>query len=253
MGNLNSTMESMFCKYYASHSTKILSLEGEIIPLHGIDVYSEALIDDGTEQSNLDGTGDTRAGGYPARRLTNLQYLSHSFTAVAGVLTTIHMPFVVMYEKEFFYADVASHGVETIDVATALVKYEGAMSGHRNHLCGRERAGCLLEETQNSGVAVALLLGTKCSPDDGRRGRGIKIRGRDEKKILDHLKQDLMDVVFDGAFRGVGDEEVVVGEGVVVISSSLDMLTNSCLRGIMASLIFLEGLYEEAFVEFIVE
>ncbi|GJR87235.1 hypothetical protein Tco_0211246 [Tanacetum coccineum] len=47
--------------------------------------------------------------------------------------------------------------------------------------------------------------------------------GRDEKKRLDHLKQDLR----------VGDEEVVVGEGVVVMSSSLDMLTNSCLGGIM--------------------
>ncbi|GJX70615.1 ATPase subunit 4, mitochondrial [Tanacetum coccineum] len=77
--------------------------------------------------------------------------------------------------------------------------------------------------------------------------------GRDEKKRLDHLKQDLMDVVFDGAFGGVGDEEVVIGEGVVVISSSLDMLTNSCLGGIMVSLIFLEGLDEEAFVEFMVE
>ncbi|GKB96622.1 hypothetical protein Tco_0982759 [Tanacetum coccineum] len=62
-----------------------------------------------------------------------------------------------------------------------------------------------------------------------------------------------VDVVFDGAFGGVGDEEVVVGEGVVVISSSLDMLTNSCLGGIMVSLIFLEGLDEEAFVEFMVE
>ncbi|GJY73632.1 hypothetical protein Tco_0478063 [Tanacetum coccineum] len=62
-----------------------------------------------------------------------------------------------------------------------------------------------------------------------------------------------VDVVFDGAFRGVGDEEVVVGEGVVVISSSLDMLTNSCLGGIMVSLIFLEGLDEEALVEFMVE
>nr|GEX97217.1 hypothetical protein [Tanacetum cinerariifolium] len=41
-----------------------------------------------------------------------------------------------------------------------------------------------------------------------------------------------VDVVFDGAFRGVGDEEVVMGEG-VVISSSLDRLTNSCLGGIM--------------------
>ncbi|GJR81510.1 hypothetical protein Tco_0152295 [Tanacetum coccineum] len=61
-----------------------------------------------------------------------------------------------------------------------------------------------------------------------------------------------VDVVFDGAFGGVRDEEVVVGEGVVVISSSLDMLTNSCLGGIMVSLIFLEGLDEEALVEFMV-
>nr|GEZ62426.1 hypothetical protein [Tanacetum cinerariifolium] len=58
---------------------------------------------------------------------------------------------------------------------------------------------------------------------------------------------------FDGAFGGVGDEEVVVREGVVVTSLSLEMLTNSCLRGIMGSLIFLEGLEEEALVEFIVE
>ncbi|GJX29295.1 hypothetical protein Tco_0237374, partial [Tanacetum coccineum] len=57
-----------------------------------------------------------------------------------------------------------------------------------------------------------------------------------------------LDVVFDGAFRGVEDEEVVVGKCVVVISSSLDMLTNSCLGGIMVSLIFLEGLDEEALV-----
>ncbi|GJR83760.1 hypothetical protein Tco_0154545 [Tanacetum coccineum] len=61
-----------------------------------------------------------------------------------------------------------------------------------------------------------------------------------------------LDVVFDGAFGGVGDEEVVVGEGVVVISSSLDMLTNNCLGGIMVSLIFLEGLDEEALVEFMI-
>ncbi|GJU63530.1 hypothetical protein Tco_1245365 [Tanacetum coccineum] len=55
------------------------------------------------------------------------------------------------------------------------------------------------------------------------------------------------------AFGGVEDEEVIVGEGVVVISSSLDMLTNSCLGGIMVSLIFLEWLDEEALVEFMVE
>ncbi|GKD99679.1 hypothetical protein Tco_1387663 [Tanacetum coccineum] len=42
-----------------------------------------------------------------------------------------------------------------------------------------------------------------------------------------------VDVVFDGAFGRFGDEEVVVGEGMVVISSSLDMLTNNYLGGIM--------------------
>nr|GEW52452.1 hypothetical protein [Tanacetum cinerariifolium] len=57
----------------------------------------------------------------------------------------------------------------------------------------------------------------------------------------------------EGAFRGVRDEEVIVGEGVVVTSSSLEMLTNSCLGGIVVSLIFLEGLEEEALVEFMVE
>ncbi|GKE19695.1 hypothetical protein Tco_1427272 [Tanacetum coccineum] len=61
------------------------------------------------------------------------------------------------------------------------------------------------------------------------------------------------DGVFDGAFGGIGDEEVVVGEGVVVTSSSLDMLTNSCLGGIMVNLIFLEGFEEEELVEFMVE
>nr|GEV87187.1 reverse transcriptase domain-containing protein [Tanacetum cinerariifolium]GEV89151.1 reverse transcriptase domain-containing protein [Tanacetum cinerariifolium] len=68
---------------------------------------------------------------------------------------------------------------------------------------------------------------------------------------LDEVR--LVDVVFNGAFRGVKYEEVVVGEGVVVISSSLEMLTNSCLGGIMVSLIFLEGLEEEALVKFMVE
>nr|GEW96778.1 transposase, Ptta/En/Spm, transposase, Tnp1/En/Spm-like protein [Tanacetum cinerariifolium] len=72
---------------------------------------------------------------------------------------------------------------------------------------------------------------------------------RDFKKFFKRR----VDVVFDGAFGGVGDEKVVEGEGVVVISSSLDMLTNSCLGGIMVSLIFLEGLDEEALVEFMVE
>nr|GEX27600.1 hypothetical protein [Tanacetum cinerariifolium] len=59
--------------------------------------------------------------------------------------------------------------------------------------------------------------------------------------------------VFNGAFGGVEEEEVVVGESVVVTSSSLKMLTNSYLGGIMVNLIFLEGLEEEALVEFMVE
>nr|GEW99008.1 hypothetical protein [Tanacetum cinerariifolium] len=60
-------------------------------------------------------------------------------------------------------------------------------------------------------------------------------------------------VIFDGAFGGVGDEKVIVGEGVVVTSLSLEMLTNNYLGGIMVSLIFLEGLEEEALMEFMVE
>ncbi|GJU02357.1 hypothetical protein Tco_1112695 [Tanacetum coccineum] len=103
---------------------------------------------------------------------------------------------------------------------------------------------------------------------------------RDEKKRLDHLKQDqtmapryrsyeiiatkhgfgsneeevvpkvddvtLVDGVFDGAFGGDGEEDVVMGEGIVVTSSSLEMLTKSFLSGMMVSLIFLEELEEEA-------
>ncbi|GJZ59222.1 hypothetical protein Tco_0615038 [Tanacetum coccineum] len=47
------------------------------------------------------------------------------------------------------------------------------------------------------------------------------------------VKVSSFDGVLDGAFGGVGDEEVVEGEGVVVTSSSLEMLTNSFLGRIM--------------------
>ncbi|GKC65490.1 hypothetical protein Tco_1098088 [Tanacetum coccineum] len=74
------------------------------------------------------------------------------------------------------------------------------------------------------------------------------------RNIQDVIKQRVQKLrILDGAFGRVGDEEVVVGEGVVVTSLSLDMLTNSCLEGIMVSLIFLEGLEEEALAEFMVE
>ncbi|GKC42408.1 hypothetical protein Tco_1060130 [Tanacetum coccineum] len=74
---------------------------------------------------------------------------------------------------------------------------------------------------------------------------------RDIKNVLKQRVQRLSRV-FDGAFGGVGDEELVVGEGIVVTSSSLEMLTNSCLGWIMVNLIFLEGFEEEALVEFMV-
>nr|GEV68090.1 hypothetical protein [Tanacetum cinerariifolium]GEY72753.1 hypothetical protein [Tanacetum cinerariifolium] len=59
----------------------------------------------------------------------------------------------------------------------------------------------------------------------------------------------LVDEVSNGAFGGDGEEDFVMGEGMVVSSSSLDMFTKSCLGGMIVSLIFLEGLEEEAWVE----
>ncbi|GKD12054.1 hypothetical protein Tco_1196461, partial [Tanacetum coccineum] len=56
----------------------------------------------------------------------------------------------------------------------------------------------------------------------------------------------LVDGVFNGAFSGDGDKDFVIGEGVVVSSSSLVKSTKSFLGGIMVSLIFLKGLEEEA-------
>ncbi|GJW62708.1 hypothetical protein Tco_0112043 [Tanacetum coccineum] len=64
----------------------------------------------------------------------------------------------------------------------------------------------------------------------------------EEEVVLKLDDVSLVDGVFDGAFGGEGEEDVVMGEGVMVTSSSLEMLTNSCLGEIMVSLIFLEGL-----------
>ncbi|GJY59160.1 hypothetical protein Tco_0459052, partial [Tanacetum coccineum] len=72
------------------------------------------------------------------------------------------------------------------------------------------------------------------------------IKGLDVPKVDD---VSLVDEVFDGAFGGDGEEDFVMGEGVVVSSFSLDRSTKSCLCGIMVSLIFLEGLEEEACVD----
>ncbi|GJT87027.1 hypothetical protein Tco_1068744 [Tanacetum coccineum] len=59
----------------------------------------------------------------------------------------------------------------------------------------------------------------------------------------------LVDGVLNDAFGGDGEEDFVMGEGVVMSSLSLDMSINSCLGGMIVSLIFLEGLKEEAWVE----
>ncbi|GJW06475.1 reverse transcriptase domain-containing protein [Tanacetum coccineum] len=71
----------------------------------------------------------------------------------------------------------------------------------------------------------------------------------DNERVISNGEMVWIDVVFDGALGALGEEEVVMGEGVVVTSSSLEILTNNCLGGIMVSLIFLEGLDEEALVE----
>ena len=59
----------------------------------------------------------------------------------------------------------------------------------------------------------------------------------------------LVEGVFDGAFGGDGDEDFVIGKGVVGSSSPLERSTKSCLGGIMVSLTFLEGFEVEACVE----
>ncbi|GJT60177.1 hypothetical protein Tco_1003710 [Tanacetum coccineum] len=133
----------------------------------------------------------------------------------------------------------------------------------------------------NSPYLLVIITEMSQSKQHERRGE----ERRDKNKRLDHLKQDqtivvikrfskrkkvfkerkktekfvqreevvpkvddvsLVDGIFDGAFGGDGEEDVVMGKGVAVTSSSLEILTKSCLGGIMVSLIFLEGLEEEA-------
>ncbi|GJZ43017.1 hypothetical protein Tco_0590272 [Tanacetum coccineum] len=68
-----------------------------------------------------------------------------------------------------------------------------------------------------------------------------------EEGVLSWLDEvSLVDGVFHGAFGEVGDEEVVVGEGVVRFSSSFVRSTKICFGGMMVSLIFLKPWEEEA-------
>ncbi|GJZ30699.1 hypothetical protein Tco_0575746 [Tanacetum coccineum] len=65
----------------------------------------------------------------------------------------------------------------------------------------------------------------------------LKLNLPNHRSILIDLK-DIKD--------GGEEEDFVIREGVVVLSSSLDRSTKSYLGGIMVSLFFLEGLEEEA-------
>ncbi|GJS69444.1 hypothetical protein Tco_0702285 [Tanacetum coccineum] len=93
--------------------------------------------------------------------------------------------------------------------------------------------------------------------DCGEGGEGVSrmwsrgVSGDNDKEEVVPRVDDvsLFDEVFDGAFGGDGDENFVIGEGVVLSSSSLKRSTKSCLGGMIVSLIFLEGFEEEACVE----
>ncbi|GKB43192.1 hypothetical protein Tco_0888134 [Tanacetum coccineum] len=112
------------------------------------------------------------------------------------------------------------------------------MSKHNVHFISKVQVEVTIVETTNtSGAMIVKIVVEKRMTHDRK----------DDSKVVE------VDVVFDGAFGGVGYEEVVVGEGVVVTSSSLEMLTNNYLGGMIVNLIFLEGFEEEAFVEFMVE
>nr|GFB67872.1 hypothetical protein [Tanacetum cinerariifolium] len=71
----------------------------------------------------------------------------------------------------------------------------------------------------------------------------------EEEVVLKVDDVSLVDGFFDGAFGEDGDEDFVIGEGVVVSSSLLVKSKKSFLGGMMVSLIFLEGLEEGAWVK----
>ncbi|GJS01395.1 reverse transcriptase domain-containing protein [Tanacetum coccineum] len=105
----------------------------------------------------------------------------------------------------------------------------------------------------NSVVSIAR--NSQRSAGGGPGGQGgdgkamAKVRRYSRKEVVPKVDDvSLVDRVFDGAFGGDGDEDFVMGEGVVVSSSSLDMFTKSCLGGMingsMLGLIF--GGFEKA-------
>ncbi|GJU78275.1 hypothetical protein Tco_1275345 [Tanacetum coccineum] len=68
-----------------------------------------------------------------------------------------------------------------------------------------------------------------------------------EEEIMTKVKDvSLVNGVFDCTFGGEGDDDFIIGEGVVVPSSSLVRSRKSSLGGMMVSLIFFEELEDEA-------
>ncbi|GJX64981.1 hypothetical protein Tco_0299324 [Tanacetum coccineum] len=74
----------------------------------------------------------------------------------------------------------------------------------------------------------------------------VDLKVLEEELVLKVDDVSLVDGFFEGAFGGDGDKDFVMGEGVVVLSSLLVRSTKICLGRMMVSLIFLEGLEEEA-------
>ncbi|GJX14611.1 hypothetical protein Tco_0206369 [Tanacetum coccineum] len=72
---------------------------------------------------------------------------------------------------------------------------------------------------------------------------------RSWRNIHDIIKKGIGWLRRGCVIRGQREEDFVMGEGVLVSSSLLVRSTKSCLGGIMVSLVFLEGLEEEACVD----
>ncbi|GJX40424.1 mutator type transposase [Tanacetum coccineum] len=106
------------------------------------------------------------------------------------------------------------------------------------------------------GLGGASMILSRKGLDGGGEGVSFEEGGEDcgfdsnEDEVVPKVNDaSLVDGVFEGAFGGDGDEDFVIGEGVVVSSSSLVKSTKSFLSGMMVSLIFLERLKEVAWVE----
>nr|GEV83491.1 hypothetical protein [Tanacetum cinerariifolium] len=85
----------------------------------------------------------------------------------------------------------------------------------------------------------------------GEKGVNSDDSGLDsnEDEVVPKVEEvSLVDRVFDSAFGGDGDDDFVIREGVVVSSSSFVESTKSYLGGMVVSLIFFEGLEDEAWV-----